>query len=113
LTILLIDNYQESIKTILHYRVASALGTPIIVAPPIESHEVLNRRWLLDSHTGIAQDDSRYCLEWLLDLHRGGRLAEAAWNGFRKGMKYATFSIQDMVNGAAASIEKGAERRIG
>jgi hypothetical protein len=81
----------------------SALGLPILVAPCIGSQEVLNRKWLLDTQAGIAQEDPRFAGEWLFDLRRDRRLAEAAWNGYRKVWKHGTFAILDLLAAAAGS----------
>ncbi|MBI2123931.1 MAG: hypothetical protein HYU04_01695 [Candidatus Wildermuthbacteria bacterium] len=60
----------------------AALGLPIIIAPPIGSQEVQNRKWLLYVGAGIEQLNPEICHQWLSDLVRKGILAEAAMQGF-------------------------------
>jgi len=38
-----------------------------------------------------------YCSEWLDDLRRDGRLAEAAWDGFLKARKLGAYKIAELV----------------
>ena len=74
------------------------LGIPILIAPPIGTHEVLNKRWLREIHTGITPPGPpEYVHEWLFDLRENGRLAEAAWDGFLKVRKLGTYQIEDLV----------------
>ncbi|MCU0653459.1 MAG: hypothetical protein MUD10_04330, partial [Candidatus Pacebacteria bacterium] len=63
----------------------SALGVPIIVAPPIGSQEDFNKSWLLKSGFGIEQEDLHCIGEWLGDWLVQGYLAEAAMEGFVEG----------------------------
>ncbi len=77
----------------------SALGLPIIMAPPIGTHEELNKRWLQEIHAGINPPGPvEYCHEWLFDLRESGRFAEAAWDGFLKGRKLGTYKIERLIN---------------
>ena len=74
------------------------LGIPIIIAPPLGTHEKSNRRWLTELHTGIkAPGPPEYVHEWLFDLRETGRLAEMAWDGFLTTRKMGTFLIEDVV----------------
>ena len=74
------------------------LGIPILIAPPIGTHEELNKRWLRELHTGITPPGPpEYVNEWLFDLRENGRLAEAAWDGFLKVRKLGTFQIEYLV----------------
>jgi hypothetical protein len=76
----------------------SALGLPIIIAPPIGTHEELNKRWLREIHAGLTPPGPiECCHEWLFDLRESGRLAEAAWDGFLKGRKLGTYKIERLV----------------
>jgi len=84
----------------------SGLGIPLLIAPPIGAQELLNRKWLLDIRAGIPQEDPRYAGEWLFDLQKEERLAEAAWSGFRKVEKRGTYAILDLV--AAVTREQRA-----
>jgi hypothetical protein len=75
-----------------------ALGLPILMAPPIGTHEERNRRWLEEIHAGIEPAGRvEDCREWLFDLREKGRLAEAAWDGFLKARKLGTFKIEQLL----------------
>ncbi|MBP6942827.1 MAG: hypothetical protein KBB55_02165 [Candidatus Buchananbacteria bacterium] len=75
-----------------------ALGIPIIMAPPIGSQEMFNRRWLQSIGAGIDQEDPRYTSEWLWDWLQSGWLAEAAMEGFIEAPKFGTYNIGQIVN---------------
>jgi hypothetical protein len=75
----------------------SALGIPVIVAPPIGSQEEFNMRWLLKSGFGISQENPRYIGQWLFDWLEQGYLAEAAMQGFVEGEKLGTFNIENII----------------
>lgn len=72
-----------------------ALGIPIIMTPAIGPQEKFNRRWLRETGAGFKQKNPEYTDQWLFDLLRKGRLAEAAWLGFLKARKYGTYNILD------------------
>lgn len=74
------------------------LGIPILIAPPIGTHEELNSRWLQEVHTGIIPPGPpEYVHQWLFDLRDNGRLAEAAWDGFLKVRKLGAYQIEELV----------------
>jgi hypothetical protein len=75
----------------------SALGLPIIVAPPIGSQEDFNKSWLLRSGFGIEQGDLCCINQWLGDWLALGYLAEAAMEGFIEGEKLGTYHIKRLV----------------
>ena len=75
-----------------------ALGIPIIMTPAIGSQEKFNRKWLLDIQGGIRQEKPDYVHQWLFDLLRKGRLAEAAWSGFLKARKLGTFKCLEVLS---------------
>lgn len=76
-----------------------ALGIPILMAPPIGTHEERNRRWLEEIHAGVEPAGRvEDCREWLFDLRENGRLAEAAWDGFLKARKLGSYKITRLVN---------------
>ena len=77
----------------------SALGIPIIIAPPIGSQEEFNKRWLLKSGFGISQENPSYTDQWLFDWLDRGYLAEAAMEGFIEGEKLGTLKIQEICSG--------------
>ncbi len=60
----------------------TALGVPIVIAPPIGSQEFFNRYWLEVIGAGITQENPKYSHEWLLDYLDNGWLAEAALQGY-------------------------------
>ena len=74
-----------------------ALGIPIIMTPAIGPQERCNRRWLREIGAGFKQQNPELSHQWLFDLLRKGRLAEAAWNGFLKARKYGTYNILDFL----------------
>lgn len=77
------------------------LGIPIIIAPPIGPHEVLNRRWLRDLGAGLHQADPQYCKEWITDYLVDGKLSLAAWDGFLYARKLGTRKIIDVLETGA------------
>lgn len=76
----------------------SALGIPVLVAPPIGSQEEFNMRWLLKSGFGLLQENPNYVNQWFFDLLGEGFLAEGAMEGFIEGEKLGTFNIWKIVN---------------
>ncbi|MEK7463484.1 MAG: hypothetical protein AAB621_03960 [Patescibacteria group bacterium] len=75
----------------------SALGLPIIMAPPVGSQEDCNKKWLLRLGSGIPQGDPKYADLWLFDLLNSGWFAEAAMQGFIEGEKLGTFKIKNII----------------
>jgi len=75
----------------------SALGLPIIIAPPIGSQEEFNMRWLLKSGFGTLQENPSYTKEWLFDWLEKGYLAEMAMEGFIEGEKLGSFKISKII----------------
>jgi UDP-N-acetylglucosamine:LPS N-acetylglucosamine transferase len=75
----------------------TALGIPIICAPPIGAHEIYNRRWLQEIGGGIVQDDPNHTHEWLFDWLQRGILAKAAVDGFTLAPKTGTYKIEKIL----------------
>jgi UDP-N-acetylglucosamine:LPS N-acetylglucosamine transferase len=75
----------------------SALGIPIIIAPPIGSQEEFNMRYLLKSGFGNFQENPKYTSQWLFDWLEKGFLAEAALEAFIEGEKFGTFKIKEII----------------
>ena len=75
----------------------SGLGIPMIMAPAIGPQERFNRKWLFEMQAGIQQENPQYTHEWLFDLLRYGRLADAAWAGFLKIRKLGTYQIRQIL----------------
>jgi hypothetical protein len=88
-----------------------ALGIPIIMTPAIGPQEKCNRRWLREIGAGIKQQNPEYTNQWLFDLLRKGRLAEAAWNGFLKGRKFGTYNIIDFLETGTFAASNNPLRR--
>ncbi len=76
----------------------SALGIPIIIAPPIGSQEDFNKKWLLHTDAGILEEKPEYANQWIFDSLKSGRFAEAAVQGFIKGKKLGVFNIQQIIS---------------
>ena len=74
-----------------------ALGIPVIMTPAIGPQEKCNKRWLREIGAGFKQKNPKHTNQWLFDMLKKGRLAEAAWNGFLKGRKYGTYNILDFL----------------
>lgn len=77
----------------------TALGLPIVIAPPIGSQEDYNEQWLVYLGGGIKQENPKYVSEWLFDWINSGRLAEAAAQGFLEAPKNGTANIIKVVSG--------------
>lgn len=77
----------------------SALGIPILSAPPIGAQEEFNLRWLLNSGYGILQKDVKYLKEWFFDWLREGYFAEMAFEAFVEGERFATKKIEEVIFG--------------
>lgn len=75
----------------------TALGLPILIAPPLGSQEIFNRRWLLNMGFGIEQDNPDCAEQWLFDYLENGRFAEAAMQGFVEAEKLGTYNIQKII----------------
>jgi len=76
----------------------TALGLPIIIAPPVGSQEEFNKKWLLRLGSGIPQENPNYTNQWLFDFLDSGRFAEAAMQGFIEGEKLGIFNIQKIIS---------------
>lgn len=77
----------------------SALGLPIIIAPPLGSQEKFNKEWLLQLGAGLSQKNPLLAHEWLFDYLDRGLLAEAALQGFIEAEKLGTINIKKIVLG--------------
>ena len=89
----------------------SALGLPIVMAPPIGSQESKNMRWLTDKGCAVPQYQPRAALEWLLDLIEDGVFAEKAIAGFIKNRKLGVLKIEEVLATGAMPREKNPLRR--
>ncbi len=77
----------------------SALGLPILVAPPIGSQERFNQRWLLKSGFGLSQGRIDHTEEWLFDWLDKGYFAECAMEAYMEGRQLGTFIIEKLCCG--------------
>lgn len=84
----------------------TALGLPIIIAPPLGSQEVFNMSWLKGIGSGISQNDPKYTSEWLFDYINSGWLAEAALQGYLDAIKLGTYNIENLVLGKHGRAEE-------
>lgn len=75
----------------------TALGLPIIVAPPIGSQEDFNKQWLLRLGSAIPQENPDYTAQWLFDFLESGWFAEAAMQGFIETEKLGTSNIKKIL----------------
>jgi hypothetical protein len=75
----------------------TALGLPVVIAPPLGSQEQANKEWLLQLGSGIAQEDPAYASEWFFDLLESGWFAEAAMQGFVEGDKLGSSNIKGII----------------
>ncbi len=75
----------------------TALGLPIIMAPPIGAQEKFNRLWLEAIGAGIDQNDPKYVGEWLFDWLGSGWLAEAAMEGYFEAVKFGTYNVEKII----------------
>jgi len=76
----------------------TALGLPIIIAPPIGSQEDFNKQWLLRLGSAIPQENPDYTAQWLFDFLESGWFAEAAMQGFIEGEKLAIYKIEKIIS---------------
>jgi hypothetical protein len=77
----------------------SALGLPILIAPPIGSQERFNKRWLLKSGFGLAQGDPAHIKQWLFDWLDKGYFAEIAMESYMEGKQLGTIIIEKVCCG--------------
>lgn len=75
----------------------TALGIPIIVTSPIGSQEKFNAKWLHEIHAAIRQENPDYTDQWLFELLKSGRLADAAWSGFLNARKLGSYKILEVL----------------
>jgi hypothetical protein len=85
----------------------TALGLPIVMAPPLGSQERANRDWLERLGAGVPQDNPRYADEWLFDLVESGWLAEAAMQGFIEGEQLGSAAIRTIIGSTSRSGNGG------
>ena len=77
----------------------TALGLPVIIAPPVGSHEKYNKEWLEHIGSGFVQKNPEHVNDWLFYWLENGRLAEAAWEGFIEAPNLGVYNIEKIVFG--------------
>lgn len=75
----------------------SALGLPVVMAPPIGSHEECNSDWLIKNGAGIPQEAPSAVADWIFDWRDRGLLALAAFNGFYHAPRRGTENIKALL----------------
>jgi hypothetical protein len=85
----------------------TALGIPIIIAPPVGAHEHFNDNWLRHIASGFAQDNPIYTEEWLYYVLESGRYAQAAWDGFMRAPTMGTYRIESIISGELKKAKEG------
>jgi hypothetical protein len=83
----------------------TALGLPIIIAPPIGSQEKFNRTWLTTVGSGIDPEDINYVEQWLFDWIDSGWFARAAMQGFMEAGKYGTYNIEKFIKHKLSEVK--------
>ncbi len=77
-----------------------ALGLPLLLAPPVGSHETFNRRWAIERGAALAQPWPETAAAWLRSRRDRGELAAAAWAGYRRLPNRGLYRIVDLVTGS-------------
>lgn len=72
----------------------TALGIPIIIAPPIGAHEHFNKEWLEHIGSGFVQQSPEFAKDWLYYWIQDGRFADAAIQGFIDAPRHGTYNIE-------------------
>ena len=85
----------------------TALGIPIIIAPPVGAHEHFNDNWLRHISSGFEQDDPTFTEEWLYYVLESGRYAQAAWDGFMRAPTMGTYRIEAILYGELKKAKSG------
>lgn len=76
-----------------------ALGIPLLLAPPVGSHERYNQRWAESSGVGLRQGDPKHTGDWLWEMLKDGVLAGAAWTGYMRMPKFGLYRIVEELLG--------------
>ena len=74
-----------------------ALGLPVVMTPPIGSHEECNSDWLIKNGAGIPQEDPSAVADWIFDWRDRGLLAQSAFNGFFNAPRHGTENIKALL----------------
>ncbi len=74
-----------------------ALGLPVVMTPPIGSHEECNSDWLIKNGAGLPQEDPAAAADWIFDWRDRGLLAHSAFNGFYHAPRHGTENIKALL----------------
>lgn len=74
-----------------------ALGLPVVISPPIGSHEECNSDWLIKTGAGLQQEDPKAVADWIFDWRDRGLLAHAAFQGFYHAPRHGTENIKALL----------------
>jgi UDP-N-acetylglucosamine:LPS N-acetylglucosamine transferase len=77
----------------------TALGIPVLIAPPVGSQEIANRGWLREMGSGVDQMSPKLAHQWLPDFIGKGLFAEAAMQGFVEGERKGVENVTKLVCG--------------
>lgn len=75
----------------------AALGIPLVLTPPVGSHEKENRVWIKGVGAAIDQMNPQFASQWMEDLLVAGDLAECAMQGFVELDRYGTSNIKNVL----------------
>lgn len=75
----------------------TSLGLPVIMTPPLGSHEKFNKEWLEHVGSGIEQEAPEYVNDWLFYWIDEGRFAEACIDGFKRSPNNGIYNIEKEV----------------
>lgn len=76
----------------------AALGIPLILATPLGTHEMYNRRWLIERGAALDQRPPALAADWLREWLNEGVLANAAWAGFSRLPRSGTYQIAEKLD---------------
>jgi len=77
----------------------SALGLPILIAPPVGAQEIQNRKWLHFLEAAYDQLPPEDAYEWLPDILEAGTLARCAMNGYINIPRSGAWNVEKIVLG--------------
>ena len=77
----------------------AGLGLPLLLAPSLGKHEEHNARTVLRRGAALRAGSARHAARWLPGLLADGRLAAAAWAGWRRLPSHGTRRILSLVAG--------------
>ena len=80
----------------------AGLGIPLLLAPPIGSHERYNGLWAKEHGAALDQQDLRTCGQWVHAWLEDGVLAAAAWAGFENLPTHGLYQIAHLFDACGA-----------